>query len=56
MCVLDCPPESTRCNAECSDPDGKNFTLPITGANNFIAMPPRDAERLLEFCKRRRGD
>jgi hypothetical protein len=46
--------DANLCTCECSDPDGKAFTLTIPECVNYVAFSPRDAERLLKYCKNKK--
>lgn len=43
VCILD----SENSSLECVHPDGKEETLPLEKANNYICMSPDDTQKLL---------
>lgn len=49
--VTVCLVDSERQSLQCSDADGKTFELPLKEGENYVCMPPRDAERLLKMLK-----
>lgn len=51
VCVSD--PESH--GFQCRDPKGDGFHLPFEESGNYLALPPADAERLINYVKNRCG-
>lgn len=38
---------------ECADPEGRNFTLRLIQADNYVCMAPEDFKTLLAWMKQR---
>jgi hypothetical protein len=53
--VTICLVDSERQALQCSDPDGRTFQLPLKEGDNYVCLPPHDAEKLLRMFKEQRG-
>lgn len=47
VCVLN----SAATSLECSAPDGREYTLPLAEADNYVCFTPRDIQKILNACR-----
>lgn len=47
VCVLDAAAGTLECVAK----DGKEYTKPVSGSDNYTCFSPSDMEALLNYCK-----
>ncbi len=51
-----CVSDPAKGGLQCSKDGAEKYFLPYSESENFIALPPKDAEKVFQECTDRKGD